>query len=200
MRFRPVPITPAPKKRTIWANCVEFVNSVKDYFEAKRLNKGFEQNYQKMVAATALVMLKKQREERKLVDEKLRAMSEILTSSVTQMNEQMYHATAENIQQMNKQLNEYETSIQQEIQQDEEMLEKLRAEQMERQKMALEQSTNNIQSGSSYSSNDLRSRVVTKHAPSKKSIMNNTMEKTSSLNMEDNNETKDSTSSNSTQL
>lgn len=157
MKFRPIPITPSPRKRTIWSNCLEFYYSVRDYFAAKRINRDFEQNYEKMVAATALLMLKKQREERMVVDEKLKAMTDILTTSVSHMNEQVSQVTAESMRDMNRQLNEIEQKMKMEMQEHEQLLERLEREESEREATRRNASSS---SGSSVSSNSSSASTV----------------------------------------
>lgn len=87
--FKPIGITPAPKKRNIWANCVEFVQSVRDLFKAKRANEEFEENYRRYIAISALKVLKEQKMERKVLERRFNALTSVMSENISQMNQQI---------------------------------------------------------------------------------------------------------------
>jgi septin family protein len=102
-------------KRTIWGNITEFVSAVQNYFQAKRVRREFDSNFEKVVAQTALSLLRKQRAERLATRHKFAQMSESAQDHLSGIQNEYEQTKNDAVNNMKKQLDEYEKQLEAEL-------------------------------------------------------------------------------------
>ena len=110
------------KNRTILGNITEFVSSVQNYFAAKKVNKAFEQNYQRVVAQSALALIKQQRVEREEAKQRLNALTQGMSETVETTQKQAEEMSMNILKDQQAQLEQYEKHLEEEIEKHKAML------------------------------------------------------------------------------
>jgi uncharacterized protein YktA (UPF0223 family) len=128
--FKPVGVTPAPKKRTIWANCVEFVQSVRDLFKAKKANEDFEENYRRYIAISALKALKEQKIERKMLESRFNDLTSAMSENMSQMNQQINNLETDS-NQFREQFAKHQKELESELRKQADYMEEMRKKDLE---------------------------------------------------------------------
>jgi DNA anti-recombination protein RmuC len=152
--FKPVVVTPAPKKRTIWANCVEFVQSVRDLFKAKEANEDFEENYRRYIAISALKALKEQKIERKMLESRFNDLTSVMSENMSQMNQQINNLETDS-NQFREQFAKHQKELESELRKQADYVEEMR-------KKDLEQRLSRVNGGSGRNLNVLEVPMVKK--------------------------------------